>query len=197
MTINELIFATSNQNKVKEINEMLDGDTKVLSLKDIGFQDELPETQPTIEGNAKQKAETLYKLLGKDCFAEDTGLVVPALNGAPGVYSARYAGPQRSDQDNMALLLENLEDKKDRSAHFKTVIALVIKGKTYTFEGIAEGQIIHKATGEKGFGYDPIFMPKDFERTFAQMDAKEKGKISHRARAMRKLLAFITSDSVE
>ena len=195
MTINELIFATSNQNKVKEVNEMLKGTAKVHSLKDIGFEEELPETQPTIEGNAKQKAETLFRLLGKDCFAEDTGLVVPALDGAPGVYSARYAGPQRNDQDNMNLLLQNLEDKADRSAHFKTVVALVINGVTHTFEGIAEGKIIEKAAGEKGFGYDPIFQAKGYDRTFAQMDAKEKGTIIHRAKAIRKLLTFIEKNS--
>ena len=191
MKINELIFATSNANKVSEVNKLLPDTIQVRSLKDIGFTDELPETQDTIEGNAIQKAETLYKLIGKDCFAEDTGLIVPALNGEPGVYSARYAGPQKNDQDNMNLLLKNLRDHSDRSAYFKTVIALFIGGKHYTFEGRAEGGIIKSPRGNQGFGYDPIFLPNGYNTTFAEMDMSEKGSISHRAKALSLLIEHL------
>lgn len=191
MEINKLIFATSNANKVSEVNKLLPENIQVHSLKDIGFTDELPETQDTIEGNAIQKAETLYKLIGKDCFAEDTGLIVPALNGEPGVYSARYAGPQKNDQDNMNLLLKNLQDHSDRSAYFKTVIALFIDGKHYTFEGRAEGRIIESPRGGQGFGYDPIFLPNGYNTTFAEMNMSEKGSISHRAKALQLLIEHL------
>ena len=191
MEINKLIFATSNANKVSEVNKLLPENIQVHSLKDIGFTDELPETQDTIEGNAIQKAETLYKLIGKDCFAEDTGLIVPALNGEPGVYSARYAGPQKNDQDNMNLLLKNLQDHSDRSAYFKTVIALFIDGKHYTFEGRAEGRIIESPRGGQGFGYDPIFLPNGYNTTFAEMNMSEKGSISHRAKALQFLIEHL------
>ena len=191
MEINELIFATSNANKVSEVNKLLPDNIQVHSLKDIGFTDELPETQETIEGNAIQKAETLYKLIGKDCFAEDTGLIVPALNGEPGVYSARYAGPQKVDLDNMNLLLKNLQDHSDRNAYFKTVIALFIDGKHYTFEGRAEGRIIESPRGTQGFGYDPIFLPKGYNTTFAEMNMSEKGSISHRANALQLLIEHL------
>ena len=191
MEINKLIFATSNANKVSEVNKLLPENIQVHSLKDIGFTDELPETQDTIEGNAIQKAETLYKLTGKDCFAEDTGLIVPALNGEPGVYSARYAGPQKNDQDNMNLLLKNLQDHSDRSAYFKTVIALFIDGKHYTFEGRAEGRIIESPRGDQGFGYDPIFLPNGYNTTFAEMNMSEKGSISHRAKALQLLIEHL------
>lgn len=191
MEINELIFATSNANKVSEVNKLLPDNIQVHSLKDIGFTDELPETQETIEGNAIQKAETLYKLIGKDCFAEDTGLIVPALNGEPGVYSARYAGPQKNDLDNMNLLLKNLQDHSNRNAYFKTVIALFIDGKHYTFEGRAEGRIIESPRGTQGFGYDPIFLPKGYNTTFAEMNMSEKGSISHRAKALQLLIEHL------
>ena len=191
MEINELIFATSNANKVSEVNKLLPDNIQVHSLKDIGFTDELPETQETIEGNAIQKAETLYKLIGKDCFAEDTGLIVPALNGEPGVYSARYAGPQKVDLDNMNLLLKNLQDHSNRNAYFKTVIALFIDGKHYTFEGRAEGRIIESPRGTQGFGYDPIFLPKGYNTTFAEMNMSEKGSISHRANALQLLIEHL------
>ena len=191
MEINKLIFATSNANKVSEVNKLLPENIQVHSLKDIGFTDELPETQDTIEGNAIQKAETLYKLIGKDCFAEDTGLIVPTLNGEPGVYSARYAGPQKNDQDNMNLLLKNLQDHSDRSAYFKTVIALFIDGKHYTFEGRAEGRIIESPRGGQGFGYDPIFLPNGYNTTFAEMNMSEKGSISHRAKALQFLIEHL------
>lgn len=191
MEINELIFATSNANKVSEVNKLLPKNIQVHSLKDIGFKDELPETQDTIEGNAIQKAETLYQLIGKDCFAEDTGLIVPALNGAPGVYSARYAGPQKNDQDNMDLLLKKLQDHSDRSAYFKTVIALFIDGKHFTFEGRAEGRIIESPRGNQGFGYDPIFLPNGYNTTFAEMNMSEKGSISHRAKALQLLIEHL------
>ncbi len=191
MEINDLIFATSNANKVSEVNKLLPENIKVHSLKDIGFTDELPETQATIEGNAIQKAETLYKLIGKNCFAEDTGLIVPALNGEPGVYSARYAGPQKNDLNNMNLLLKNLQKHSDRSAYFKTVIALFIDGKHYTFEGRAEGFIIESPRGNQGFGYDPVFLPNGYNTTFAEMNMSEKGSISHRAKALSLLIEHL------
>lgn len=191
MKINELIFATSNANKVREVNKLLPENIQVLSLKDIGFNDELPETQDTIEGNAIQKAETLYRLIGKNCFAEDTGLIVPALNGEPGVYSARYAGPQKNDKDNMNLLMKNLQSQTDKSAYFKTVIALFIDGKHFTFEGRAEGRIIESPRGSQGFGYDPIFLPDGYKTTFAEMTMLEKGSISHRAKALNLLIKHL------
>jgi len=191
MKINELIFATSNPNKVKEVNKLLPDTVQVLSLKDINFLEELPETQDTIEGNAIQKAETLFQLTNKNCFAEDTGLIVPALNGEPGVYSARYAGPQKSDKDNMELLLQKLKTAENRKAYFKTVIALFIDGKHYTFEGRAEGQIIQNPRGAHGFGYDPIFLPEGLDTTFAEMTMLEKSTISHRAKALKLLIKYL------
>ena len=191
MQIQEFIFATSNSNKVKEVNQLLGSSVQVKSLKDIGFTTELPETQDTIKGNAIQKAETLFQHIGKPCFAEDTGLIVPALNGAPGVYSARYAGPQKNDQDNMNLLLHNLQQQSDRSAHFKTVIALRTAEQLFTFEGIAQGQIITSPRGNHGFGYDPIFLPHGYNTTFAEMDMQAKSKISHRAKALNKLIEYL------
>ena len=191
MQIQEFIFATSNPNKVKEVNQLLGSTVQVKSLKDIGFTTELPETQDTIEGNAIQKAETLFQHIGKPCFAEDTGLIVPALNGAPGVYSARYAGPQKNDQDNMNLLLQNLEQQADRRAHFKTVIALKTAEQLFTFEGIAPGQIIESPRGDHGFGYDPIFLPDGYHTTFAEMAMQAKSKISHRAKALQKLIEYL------
>ena len=154
-----IVFATSNPNKVKEVNQMLDDQFNIVSLKDIGCSEEVPETSPTIEGNALQKARYIYDKYGKDCFSEDTGLEIHALNNEPGVYTARYAGPARDANANMRLAIDNLKDKADRSARFKTVIALIIDGKEHTFEGICNGQIRHEMSGSEGFGYDPIFEP--------------------------------------
>ena len=187
----KLVFATGNANKVKEVNELLDGSFEVLSLKDIGFEEELPETTGTIAGNALQKARTLYRALNVDCFAEDTGLEVNALNGEPGVNSARYAGAAKSSEDNIDLLLKNLAGSPNRKARFRTVVALILDGKEYLFEGIAEGEILLERVGTGGFGYDPVFLPKGAKKTFAQMNADEKNAISHRGKAIRKLISFL------
>jgi len=188
----EIIFATSNPNKIKEISAILPSNIVIKGLKDINCTEDIPETQDTIEGNAVQKAQYVYDNYGVNCFAEDTGLEIKALNGEPGVYSARYAGPQRSADDNMSKAIEGLKDKADRSARFKTVIALIIDGKVETFEGIINGQIIKDQRGQGGFGYDPIFMPDGYNQTFGELDASEKNKISHRARATQKLIEHLS-----
>jgi len=185
-----IVFATQNPHKVKEIQEMLPSSLQIRSLADIGCTEDIPETQATIEGNALQKATYVYENYKVNCFAEDTGLEVNALNGAPGVYSARYAGPQRSDADNMQLLLENLKEASDRSARFKTVIVLIIDGITHTFTGIVNGQIAETPRGTKGFGYDPLFLPEGQTKSFAEMDAASKNAISHRGRALAALLEY-------
>lgn len=186
-----LVFATSNPNKIREVNEMLLGGIDIVGLEDIGCYEDVPETSPTIEGNALQKARYVFEKYGANCFSEDTGLEVDALNGEPGVYTARYAGEQRNSDDNMAKVIANLAGKTNRGAQFKTVIALIIDGKEYTFEGIARGIISREKMGTEGFGYDPIFIPEGYETSFAQMNAAEKNKISHRGKAIRKLVAFL------
>ena len=190
----KLVFATANPNKVREIKKMFGDGYNFLSLTDIGCTEDVPETQATIVGNALQKARYVYEKYGYNCFAEDTGLLVDALDGAPGVYSARYAGPQRLASDNIDKLLHELGDNANRNAHFKTVIALIIDGEEHTFEGIVEGTIIKERQGEGGFGYDPVFLPNGFETTFAEMPTDEKAKISHRGRATRLLQAFFQGD---
>ena len=192
--MNQLVFATGNPHKVKEVNEMLDGQFGVISLKDIGCLEEIPETSLTIEGNALQKARYVFEKYGYDCFSEDSGLEVKALNGEPGVHSAYYAGEERDKNANMQLVLEKLEGQSDRSARFKTVVALVLNGKEYTFEGIANGHIRMERSGEGGFGYDPIFQPEGQDITFAEMTAAEKNEISHRGRAVRKLVTFLKNN---
>lgn len=187
-----LIFATSNTNKVIEIKALLPSDYSVMSLSDLNFHDEIPETRDTIEGNALQKAEYLYKRLKKPCFAEDTGLEVKALNGEPGIYSARYAGPEKDPLKNMEKLLSKLEGVSDTSARFKTIIAYIDQaGTTSTYEGIVNGKIICQQRGSQGFGYDPIFVPDGFEKTFAEMNMSEKAEISHRSRALRKFISAL------
>ena len=188
----ELIFATANPNKVREVNDLL-AEYHVKSLKDIGCEEEIPETSPTIEGNALQKAQYVKKHYQLDCFSEDTGLEIEALNGEPGVITAHYAGPQRSAEDNMNLVLSKLANTKNRNARFKTIIALILNGETHLFEGIVNGQIATQKSGEKGFGYDPIFIPDGYETSFAEMNAEEKNKISHRARAIAKLKDFLVN----
>jgi XTP/dITP diphosphohydrolase len=187
----KLVFATNNQHKVNEVQSLLPETITVLSLKDIGCTEDIPETQPTIEGNAIQKAQYVKKHYGYDCFADDTGLEVTALNGEPGVFSARYAGSQRNADDNMNKLLENLANKKDRTAQFKTVIALILNGKQHTFTGICQGAIIHEKRGDQGFGYDPIFMADGFTETFAQISLEEKNRVGHRGKAVQKLIDFL------
>lgn len=187
----KICFATNNRNKVEEINKLLGDKYEVLSLEDIGCQDELPETKDTLEGNSLQKARYVYEKFQVNCFADDTGLEVEALGGEPGVYSAMYAGPQRNNEDNIRLLLKNLEGKSNRRARFRTVISLIIDGKTEQLEGIVEGRIISEMKGEKGFGYDPVFVPDGYSVTFAQMSMDEKNKISHRGHAIRKLVKYL------
>ncbi|MCB0501229.1 MAG: RdgB/HAM1 family non-canonical purine NTP pyrophosphatase [Bacteroidetes bacterium] len=191
----ELIFATGNQNKVKEFQQELAGKYDVKTLAEIGFTDELPEDQDTIEGNSLQKTQTLYNLIKKDCFGEDTGLEVAALDGEPGVYSARYAGDQKDSEANMDLLLKNLNGKKDRSAQFKTVITLILSDKVYQFEGILKGTIGHCKKGSGGFGYDPVFVLED-GRTLAELTLEEKSTVSHRGKAVRKLIQFLQNDYI-
>ncbi|NRB64489.1 MAG: RdgB/HAM1 family non-canonical purine NTP pyrophosphatase [Saprospiraceae bacterium] len=189
-----LIFATSNPNKTQEIRQLLGEQYLIQSLKDIGFTDEIPETKDTIQGNALQKVMYLVEVLQKEGFAEDTGLEIEALGGEPGVYSARYAGPQKKSDDNMALVLEKLDGIKNRAALIRTVIALYREDQTHFFEGIVKGKILQAPQGNAGFGYDPIFMPDGFSRSFAEMDADEKNKISHRGIATRKLVAFLRAN---
>jgi XTP/dITP diphosphohydrolase len=190
----QIVFATNNSNKVKEIQALIDGKMDILSLKDVQCFEELPETQETLVGNAIQKAQYLYDNYGKDCFADDTGLLISALNDEPGVYTARYAGPQRDANDNMDLVLANLEGKEDRSAKFQTAIALIIKGTVTTFVGEARGTIAMSRQGVEGFGYDPIFIPEGEKRSFAEMPLSEKNKISHRGRAVAQLVEFLNND---
>jgi XTP/dITP diphosphohydrolase len=186
-----IVFATSNPHKVSEVNQLLAGHFEIKSLSDIGCHEEIPETSPTIPGNALQKARYVYEKYKLNCFSEDTGLEIEALDGEPGVYSARYAGPERDSQANMALVLQKLAGKENRNARFRTVVALIIDGQEYLFEGIAEGTIIKDKRGDKGFGYDPIFQPVGQQETFAEMDAATKNEISHRGKAIRKLTEFL------
>jgi len=186
-----LCFATNNKHKIDEVRAHLGPDFQLAGLAEIGCKDELPEEQPTLEGNSFQKAEYVYKNFGVSCFADDTGLEVEALNGAPGVISARYAGDQRNAADNMKLLLKNLSDSHNRKARFRTVITLITPALTRQFEGIVSGQIINEYRGSGGFGYDPIFLPDGYNKTLAEMSMEEKNTISHRARAVNKLVEFL------
>jgi XTP/dITP diphosphohydrolase len=187
----ELVFATNNKHKIQEIQHFLDNHFHLVSLDDIGCREELPEEQDTLEGNAAQKAWYLYNKFGKNCFADDTGLEIDALDGEPGVYSARYAGEKKSADDNIEKVLHKLSKIKNRKARFRTVISLVLNGIEYHFEGIVDGQILEGRRGGEGFGYDPIFKPDESEFSFAEMPLSEKNKISHRARAMTKLVEFL------
>ncbi len=189
-----ICFASNNTHKLEEVRALLAPDFVVLSLADIGCAEELPETQDTIEGNALQKAQYVADHYGVPCFADDTGLEVRALNNAPGVYSARYAGEQKNSNDNMALLLTRLKGKPDRSARFRTVIALAGPSGNHTFEGILPGKIIEAGRGHGGFGYDPLFVPEGFEKTLAEMTLQEKNKISHRARAAVGLVRWLNEN---
>lgn len=187
----KLVFATNNLNKVKEIQELLPAEIELLSLSDIGCTEDIPETSPTIEGNAKQKALYVKEHYGYDCFADDTGLEIEALHGAPGVYSARYAGPSKNAEANMDKVLHELAGSENRQAQFKTVIALSLNDQLEMFTGICEGSIITEKKGDGGFGYDPIFLPKGYDKTFAELPLTEKNTISHRGRATQQLIAFL------
>jgi len=186
----KIVFATHNPNKLKEVAALLPN-IELLSLTDIGCTEEIPETAETLEGNAKIKADYVTKKYGYACFADDTGLLVHSLNGAPGVYSARYAGEHGNAEKNIDLLLKNLENKTDRTAFFKTIICLNLNQEQHLFEGVCEGEILKTRQGKEGFGYDPIFKPNGFNLSFAEMNLKEKGKISHRGLAVQKLTEFL------
>ena len=186
-----LVFATNNAHKLEEVRAILGNDFQIASLKEIGCHDDIPETADTLEGNAMQKAQYIKDKFGMDCFADDTGLEVEALNNAPGVFSARYAGPGHDSEANMKKLLHEMEGKENRKARFRTVIALLLDGKEYTFEGIVKGNIIEEKRGDSGFGYDPIFVPEGYDLTFAELGNDIQNKISHRAEAVKKLSAFL------
>jgi XTP/dITP diphosphohydrolase len=187
----QLVFASNNKNKIKEILLLVPSDIQILSLEDIGCIEEIPETADTIEGNAILKANYISENYGYNCFADDTGLEVEALDGEPGVYSARYAGEQRDANDNMAKLLVNLEGKSNRNAQFKTVIALNLDGKQNLFRGVINGKIIEEKIGTNGFGYDPIFIADGYSKTFAELTLEEKSVISHRGLAVKQLVDFL------
>lgn len=186
----KLVFATNNKHKLIEVQTMLTN-FDIISLAALNCFDDIPETAGTLEGNAKLKANYVTEKYGLICFADDTGLEVESLNNGPGVYSARYAGPKNNAIDNMNKLLNKLGNNKNRKAQFRTAIALNIQGKQYIFEGICKGQILKKQQGENGFGYDPIFKPTGFKKSFAEMDLKEKGICSHRGKAIKKLVTFL------
>lgn len=191
----EIVFATANENKIKEANALLDElqGLKIVSMAQKGILEEIPETGSTLEENARQKAHYVHDKYGYACFSEDTGLEVAVLDGEPGVLSARYAGDSKDSNANMALLLEKLHGKSNRNARFRTVICLILDEKEYFFEGIVNGQILEQQQGQGGFGYDPVFQPEGYETSFAEMEAPAKTAISHRGKAVRKLVSFLTA----
>jgi len=188
----ELLFATNNKHKIREISDLLDDRFKILGLSDVNITEDIPEDAETLTENALFKAKFVHDRTGMNVFADDTGLEVDALGGAPGVYSARYAGEGKSFDDNINKLLAEMQGAENRRARFRTVIALILDGTEYFFEGAVEGEIITERRGNGGFGYDPVFLADGYDRTFAEIPLSEKNKISHRARAMRKLLEFLT-----
>lgn len=187
----DLVFATNNQHKLKELQAILGNEFRLLSLKDIGCDEDIPEEQPTLEGNASQKSFYIFDKYGYNCFADDTGLEIEALNGEPGVYSARYAGEEKSAEANMKKVLEKMAKINQRNARFRTVISLIINGEEKLFEGIVNGEILKEKRGNSGFGYDPVFLPEGKKLSFAEMDLAEKNKISHRGRAVQKLVEYL------
>ena len=187
----KLVFASNNKNKIKEIQLLLPDSIQILSLEDIGCTEDIPETADTIEGNAILKANYVTQKYGYDCFADDSGLEVAALNGEPGVFSARYAGEPKNDENNIDKLLANLKDVNNKKANFKTIICLNLKGEQYLFTGIINGQIIEERIGNNGFGYDPIFVADGYQKTFSELSLEEKARISHRGIAVKKLIDFL------
>lgn len=192
--MNNIIFATNNQNKVEEVRAVLGGSFTILTLKEAGILIDIPEPHDTLEANATEKSRTIFNLTNKNCFSEDTGLEVDALNGEPGVKSARYAGETRSFDDNIEKLLRTLDGVNNRAARFRTVISLILDGEEYFFEGICPGKIINERKGKHGFGYDPVFVPDGTDKTFAEMTMFEKNKFSHRKKAMEKLIQFLNNN---
>ena len=188
-----LIFATNNQNKIKEIRSILPAGLELITLREAGIDIDIPEPHDTIKANAAEKSSVIHRLTGKDCFSEDTGLEVKALNGEPGVRSARYAGDEANAENNIDLLLRNMKEIKDRQAQFKTVISLIIDEKEHQFTGICKGNILAEKRGTEGFGYDPVFIPEAAEKTFAQMSTEEKNVFSHRKKAFAQLVEFLNN----
>ena len=187
----QLVFATNNKNKIEEVKQLLSNNFSILSLLDINCEEELPETGNTLEYNASEKAWHIYKKFKKNCFADDTGLEIDALDGRPGVISARYASEQKNAEDNINKVLLQMKNIANKRCNFKTIMSLIINNKEYLFKGIINGTILSEPKGKKGFGYDPIFLPEGFTKSFAEMDMEEKNKISHRALAVKKLVAFL------
>lgn len=187
----KIIFATNNNNKLQEVQHILGEKFELSTPKDNGIMEDIPEEQPTIEGNATQKSKYIFDRVGVDCFSDDTGLEVNALDGAPGVYSARYAGEGCNFEDNVVKLLGEMQGVENRKAHFKTVISLIVDGVETQFEGVIEGDILQERAGDGGFGYDSIFRPSGYKESFAEMSSEKKNKISHRAIATRKLVAYL------
>lgn len=192
----KIVFATSNQNKAIEVQKLLPETIQILTLNDLDINEDIPETADTFEGNAMQKAEYIVNRFGVDCFADDSGLEIEALNGEPGVFSARYAGTERDDDKNTGLVLKKMEEFKDRRACFKTVIALHLNNKLHLFEGIVKGKIRYEKSGTDGFGYDPIFEPENSSKTYAEMSLEEKNVLSHRAKAVEKMIQFLESNEI-
>lgn len=186
-----LVFATNNDNKVNEIRSMLGDAFEIITLREAGIDIDIPEPHDTLEANAREKSETIHRMTGRNSFSEDTGLEIDALNGEPGVLSARYAGEQKSADDNIAKVLQLLGNRTDRKARFRTVISLILDGQEHQFEGVAEGVILTARKGGKGFGYDPVFQPEGSDKAFAEMDMTEKNQYSHRGKALRKLIDFL------
>lgn len=189
--MNNIIFATNNQNKVEEVRAVLGSRFNIITLKEAGIDIDIPEPHDTLEANATEKSKTIFTITNQNCFSEDTGLEVEALNGEPGVKSARYAGEARSFDDNIEKLLGKLQSSENKTARFRTVISLILDEKEYFFEGICNGKIISERKGNNGFGYDPVFIPDGSDQTFAEMDMTEKNKFSHRKKAMEKLINFL------
>ena len=190
MSLKKIVFATGNPNKLKEIKSAING-FEIVGLKDLGITEEIPETGDTLKKNAIQKAKYVYDKTGLDCFSDDTGLEIEAINNRPGVYSAMYAGPDCNAENNMRKVLKELEGKTNRNAQFKTVIALILQGKEYFFEGLVSGEVLKEKTGKDGFGYDPIFRPIGYKESFAEMSIAQKNEISHRGLAVKKLVNFL------
>jgi XTP/dITP diphosphohydrolase len=193
--VNNIIFATNNQNKVEEVRAVLGSRFNIITLKEAGIDVDIPEPHDTLEANATEKSKTIFEITKQNCFSEDTGLEVEALNGEPGVKSARYAGEARSFGDNIEKLLSKLASSENKTARFRTVISLILDGKEYFFEGICNGKIISERKGNNGFGYDPVFIPDGSDKTFAEMDMAEKNKFSHRKKAMEKLINFLNGQN--
>ena len=190
----KIVFATNNPHKLREVRDLLRDKFAIVSLKELGFEGDIPETGATLAENASQKSHFIYDRYGADCFADDTGLEVDALGGAPGVYSARYAGETATYNENVTKLLQELKGVENRAARFKTVVSLLLDGKEYLFEGTVEGRILQARSGTAGFGYDPVFQPEGYDETFAEMGPELKNRISHRGRAMAKLVRFLEQD---